>query len=68
MQARCKRAGARRAQAAERAAGAGKVQAWARGALGGGGGGATWACLYAQGGRDCWSVGPSWCTVHLAQF
>ena len=29
---------------------------------------AAWACLCTQAGRAGWSAGPSWCTVHLAQF
>ena len=30
--------------------------------------GRAWACLCAQAGCAGWSAGPSWCTVHLAQF
>ena len=70
------RRGARSAgeQSAGRPAGAGRARgvgarlgsaAWAHGV---GARRAAWACLCARPGRAGWSAGPSWCTVHLAQF
>ena len=60
-------AGAREAQAGrrQRARQAQQVQAWHRP---GRAGHVAWACLCMQVGRAGWSAGPSWCTVHLAQF
>ena len=81
-QARSRRWGAQQALSAQRAHAAGASRArrsgragsWARG-VGRGARGvgprrerAAWVCLCSQAGRAGWSVGPSWCTVHLAQF
>ena len=59
-----RRAGARGAQAGRRQ----RARQAQTGRRRGRAGRAAWACLCAQAGRAGWSAGPSWCTVHLAQF
>ena len=62
-----RRAGARGAQAGRRQR-ARQAQAWARGVRGLGARGARPGLACVQAKRAGWSAGPSWCTVHLAQF